>query len=553
MRGSFHRRLSLAALMVSVCLLFACSTNEQESGQENQQIATSFEVEIIATGANIAGANGLAIGPDGNLYVTSVLGSSISVIDPETGEILKTLDAEDGVIGPDDVDFFKDGSYYWTSIMTGEVAGFDAEGNRVVAAQLTPGVNPITFSDDGRLFVSQCFFGTNLYEIDPNGEREARLISDKLGPGCGLNGMDWGPDNRLYGPRWFNQEVVSFDVDNNSMKTEATGFNTPAAVKFDKTGVLHVLDTGAGILYRMEEDEKVVTATLSPGLDNFAIAEDGRFFVTSFTDGFVKRINKDGSVTELQPGGIAHAGGITFFQDKVVLADLHAIRAYTTSGAEAFTQRNVLGTGVMGGALNIADDGDDLILTSWVDNDVRVWNQEEQRVKWRSSGLSAPVSAVRYQGLIAVAEHGENRVIGLNELGEIQSIFAEELPAPTGLVAINDQLYVSDRKLGKILRIAVNGEPLSEPETLVGNLISPEGFDLYGEKFVVVEADSGEVKIVSALGEKTTIAKIPAGTQAASDLQPPSQVFNGVTVDDKGNVYVPGETNRALYKISNPF
>ncbi len=553
MRGSFHRRLSLAALMVSVCLLFACSTNEQESGQENQQIATSFEVEIIATGANIAGANGLAIGPDGNLYVTSVLGSSISVIDPETGEILKTLDAEDGVIGPDDVDFFKDGSYYWTSIMTGEVAGFDAEGNRVVAAQLTPGVNPITFSNDGRLFVSQCFFGTNLYEIDPNGEREARLISDKLGPGCGLNGMDWGPDNRLYGPRWFNQEVVSFDVDNNSMKTEATGFNTPAAVKFDKTGLLHVLDTGAGILYRMEEDEKVVTATLSPGLDNFAIAEDGRFFVTSFTDGFVKRINKDGSVTELQPGGIAHAGGITFFQDKVVLADLHAIRAYTTSGAEAFTQRNVLGTGVMGGALNIADDGDDLILTSWVDNDVRVWNQEEQRVKWRSSGLSAPVSAVRYQGLIAVAEHGENRVIGLNELGEIESIFAEELPAPTGLVAINDQLYVSDRKLGKILRIAVNGEPLSEPETLVGNLISPEGFDLYGEKFVVVEADSGEVKIVSALGEKTTIAKIPAGTQAASDLQPPSQVFNGVTVDDKGNVYVPGETNRALYKISNPF
>ena len=29
------------------------------------------------------------------------------------------------------------------------------------------GVNPITFSGDGRLFVSQCFFGTNLYEVDP--------------------------------------------------------------------------------------------------------------------------------------------------------------------------------------------------------------------------------------------------------------------------------------------------------------------------------------------------------------------------------------------------
>ena len=184
--------------------------------QESEQSLKDIEVEIIASGANIAGANGLAIGPDGNLYVTSVLGSSISVIEPESGEILNTLGVGEGVIGPDDVDFYEDGSYYWTSIMTGEVAGFDKDGNRIVAAQLTPGVNPITFSDDGRLFVSQCFFGTNLYEIDPDGEQEARLISDELGPGCGLNGMDWGPDNRLYGPRWFNQEVVSFDVDTNS-------------------------------------------------------------------------------------------------------------------------------------------------------------------------------------------------------------------------------------------------------------------------------------------------------------------------------------------------
>ena len=98
--------------------------------------------------------------------------------------------------------FFSDGSWFWTSIMTGQVAGFDADGTLIEAAQLTPGVNPITFSNDGRLFVSQCFFGTNLYEVDPLGKAEARLISDELGPGCGLNGMDWGPDNRLYGPRW---------------------------------------------------------------------------------------------------------------------------------------------------------------------------------------------------------------------------------------------------------------------------------------------------------------------------------------------------------------
>ena len=149
-----------------------------------------------------------------------------------------------------------------------------------------------------------------MYEIDPLGNRKARLISDQLGSECGLNGMDWGPDDRLYGPRWFNQEVVSFDVDANTKRLEAKGFDTPAAVKFDKAGKLHVLDTGSGTIFRVEDEQTISVVNLSAGLDNFVIDENGRFFVTSFTDGFVKRVNLDNSVTELQPGGMAHAGGI---------------------------------------------------------------------------------------------------------------------------------------------------------------------------------------------------------------------------------------------------
>ena len=33
--------------------------------------------------------------------------------------------------------------------------------------------------------------------------------------------MDWGPDGRLYGPRWFNNEVVSVDVDSGDLRVEA--------------------------------------------------------------------------------------------------------------------------------------------------------------------------------------------------------------------------------------------------------------------------------------------------------------------------------------------
>ena len=553
MKKKHERKWFGILLLPFVILITGCGQPSETSTKNDDASQSADGVEIIATGANIAGANGLAIGPDGHLYVTSVLGSTLSVIDKETGVTLKTYGAEDGVIGPDDVDFSSDGSWYWTSIMTGEVAGFNSAGERVVAAQLAPGVNPITFSDDDRLFVSQCFFGTNLYEVDPAGKEEPRLISDELGPGCGLNGMDWGPDDRLYGPRWFNQEVVSFDVDAKTKRTEASGFDTPAAVKFDEQGRLHVLDTGLGSIFRVDDGQKIEVAKLSPGLDNFVIGKDGRFFVTSFTDGFVKRVNLDGTITELQPGGMAHAGGITYFDGNVIAADLHALRAYTKTGDEAFVQRNVLGTGKMGGALNISADGQDLILTSWVDNDVRVWNQEGQVVKWRKTGLMAPVSAVRYAGSVVVAEHGAQRVVGFDEGGEIDVVYAKDLPAPTGLLARDGALYVTDRVLGQILKIAENGVPIEKPEVVAKDLVSPEGFVSFGDSFAVVEADVGNVTLLTQDGERKLLARVPPGSQAASDLQPPSQVFNGITVDEQGNLYLPGEVNRVLYKITSPF
>jgi hypothetical protein len=59
------------------------------------------------------------------------------------------------------------------------------------------GANPITFSDDGRLFVARDFMGTGLYELDPNGVKPPRPIDEKL---VNLNAYDFGPDGRLYGP-----------------------------------------------------------------------------------------------------------------------------------------------------------------------------------------------------------------------------------------------------------------------------------------------------------------------------------------------------------------
>ena len=545
----------LKHLSAALCCLMAVGCAEPDSviKTSNIELASPIKVEIIATGAQIAGANGMALGPDGMLYVASVLGSNITVLDPDSGDVQRVYGASEGVIGPDDVAFSSDGAWYWTSIMTGEVAGFNVAGDKVIAANLTAGVNPITFSDDDRLFVAQCFFGVNLYEVDPAGAKPARLISDTLGPDCGLNGMDWGPDGRLYGPRWFQNEVVSFDVDAGSMRTEATGFNTPAAVKFDSEGRLHVLDTGTGELFRMQGEDAVLVAQLSPGLDNFEIDQEGRFFVSSFVDGFVKRVNVDGTITELMPGGMAHAGGITFHDGFMVVADLHSIRAFQLDGQEAYTTRNVLGTGIMGGALNIASDDGQLILTSWVDGDVRLWDQAAQRQTWRKAGLAGPVAAVRFGAEVVVSEHGTGRVIGFDANGAEAAVYAEGLPAPTGLWSSGGDLFVSDRQLGQILQLAEAGAVLSPYRVVVSGLTTPEGFVVKGQDFVVVEADLGQVTRIKAKGERLVLADVPAGSQAASLDQPPSQVFNGIAMDDAGALYVPGESNRVLYKITGAF
>lgn len=541
-------------LLPAALLLTSCAANqntESNAAAEPVPAEPSGALEVFVKGANISGANGVHFGPDGMLYVASVIGSDLSVIDPESGDIVKRYTLADGVIGPDDVAFAPDGSFFWTSILTGEVAGFNASGNKIVAAQLTPGSNPITFSDDGRLFVSQCFLGSGLYEVDPAGEMPPRLIADDLGPRCGLNGMDWGPDGRLYGPRWFDGEVVSFDVDTRERRVEATGFHVPAAIKFDSNGVLHVLDTGAGQLVRVSDEGKEVVAVFDPGLDNFAFDSNDVPFVSSFADGFIKRVNADGTTTEIQPGGVAHPGGIAVIGDMVWVADAQALRGYSRhTGEELVTERNVIGVSEVGGVLNLSADGENLIIGSWFEGDVRVWDPKTQSRLEDIHQLAAPVSAVRYGSGIAVAEHGKGSVT-LYGSGE-PVVLASNLPAPTALVVDGDDLFVGDRQLGEIRLIAQKGLPLSEPKTVISGLQSPEGFLITGGGFVVVEADAARIIFINEDGERRALATLPAGSQALPGL-PPSQIFNGVAMDTDGNLFVTGEAERSIYRIQAPW
>jgi sugar lactone lactonase YvrE len=540
-----HRFAWTLGFVVSLGFLIGCGAESPEPPAETAEDSQPI-VEVLATGAGISGANGMHFSPDGKLYVASVLGSELIVLDPDSGAVLERL--QEGVDGPDDVAFNARGDFFWTSILTGEVAGMTAEGERITAARLTPGVNPITFSDDGRLFVSQCFFDDKLYEVDPAGIEEPRLISDQLGPGCGLNGMDWGPDGRLYGPRWFQQQVVSFDVDSGEMRVDVTGLAVPAAVKFDSKGVLHILDTGAAEVIAVKDGKKSVVVRLVTGLDNIAFDAEDRLFVSSFADGAVWRID-EGEPVALSPGGMAHPGGLTFLERdgkaQVVVGDLHAIRAFDPeSGDELFTQRNVLGVGELGSTSSLSADGENLILCSFTENNVRVWDPVAERNLERFDHLQGAVSAIRYGDALVVAEHaaGHVRVLG----GENPQVLATGLAAPTALLTDGRRLWVSDREAGRVLLIAENGAAI-EPVVIAEGLAAPEGLALWGDRVLVREGETGRVMIVGD-GAPSLLVTLGTGSPGTWVGQTPSMIFNDIEV--RGDtLFATNEHERQLVRV----
>ena len=121
-------------------------------------------MKVLVRGAPLHQANGIWADADGHLYVGTAAGAQIAVLDARNGHVIDRLSygtADDVTIGPD-------GSLYWTDILEGKVGRLAPDGT-VTRQFVGLGVNPITFSADGRLFVAQAImpYGQTLYEIDP--------------------------------------------------------------------------------------------------------------------------------------------------------------------------------------------------------------------------------------------------------------------------------------------------------------------------------------------------------------------------------------------------
>ena len=515
--------------------------------------AAETKPRTLVTGAAFHGSNGIRLSPKGLVYVASAVGSRIDVLDPASGKRIRSLGPEQGVWGPDDLAFGPEGALYWTAFFTGEVGRLNAEGQAEIVAKVGPGVNAISFSDDGRLFVSRVFLADELYEIDLKGTQAPRLIRQGMG---GLNAMDFGADGQLYGPLWFKGQIARINVDSGELTVVADGLDTPAAVKFSPDGELYAIDQHQGTLLRIdiETGEKTLVAHPGAGADNLDFDAKGQLYITNAHEGSVGLVLPNGKMRALSPGGLSMPAGIAINpQGELVVAAAQSLRHYNAqTGAEHFVVHAAIGdTRTLATPLTVSAFGDQQLLTSWFSNTVQVWDPVSQTVQASYSDFLLPLNAISLDGDIIVAELGSHRLVRRKAGSPTSEVLMDNIPVPTGLAAANDQLYVADWLTGTIYQILVNGQPMQTPHPVITGLKQPEGMALDAQgRLLVVETGTQRLLRIDPQNPQIEVLAtgLSTGLQGPQGY-PPSWLLSSVVVDACGRITLTQDLTNSLLRV----
>ena len=549
-------------LLTGLLLLLLTACQEAPKTVDNASETPTTEsnsLKPFIKGTYFEGANGVFFDKDDQLHVASVTGRKIGVVDTKTGEIIKAYGPEEGVDGPDDLTIGPDGSIYHTNLLMG-IVGRRTPAGEVTQQFVAPGVNPITFSEDGRLFVALDFSGDGLYELDPALKNPPRLIIKELG---WLNGMDFGPDGLLYGPIWSKGQIVKIDVDKAELTVLVDDLKTPAAVKFDAKGNLWTVDHDTGIVWKIDPKtgDKTEVATVFGGADNLALNSKDELFISSAQDGGLIQVNMDGTTRTILDNSFCNAGDVEIINNALWMPDILSLKSFDkNSGTPNATYRHMIGQPGVIGPFTIDHEGDHLILSSWFSNAVQIWDVKENKEVANHHDFPVPINAISANGHLIVAALGAAPGAAqiIRQIGEEREVLmdaAKGLAVPAGLAASNGNVYVSDFFLGKVYQITEKETVLAEPKVILEGLKQPEGLQI-GPKgnLLVVETGANQVLSVNLEnGEKSVlVADVPLG-MAGMPKMPPTWKLSDVAYDAEGNLYVPSDVDNTVYKFENVF
>jgi sugar lactone lactonase YvrE len=516
--------------------------------------AQTYEVTRLVPGSAFHGVHGLGIDKAGRMFAGSVAGAALYEVDRDNGTAKIAIPTPEGMA--DDIAFAPDGTMAWTGFLTGDLYARKGDGPIKKLASGLPGINSLAYRKDGRLYATTVFLGDTLYEIDVEGVKPPRVIMEKMG---GLNGFEFGPDDRLYGPLWFKGQVAKVDVDKAELTVVADGFKTPAAVNFDSKGNLWVVDTALGQLVRVDPKTgaKKMVAQLKPSLDNLAIDDKDRIYVSNMADNGIQEVDAEtGAAKQVIIGKLALPGGIGVvsdgLKDTIYVADVFAYRTVDGATGEVSEPARMHAAGVtLEYPMSATAKGDDVLLSSWFTGTVQVVDRKTGTTKEMMHDFKAPHDAIRLaDGSILVNELGSKSLIRASgEHGKDRTVLIGGLEGPVGLVGgPNGDVYVTEAFAGQVSKIKSNGEKA----VLAKDLKMPEGIALTPDGKLIV-AEVGAKRIVELdpqTGKLSEIAgNLPIGLAGAPGGLP-TNIPTGVGVGATGTIYFSSDIENAIYKVT---
>jgi len=539
MRTRLAQRAAIAAALLVTTTL--CATAE------------TYEVTTLVPGSAFHGVHGLAVDKSGRLFAGSVAGAALYEVDRDNGTAKIAIPTPVGMA--DDIAIAPDGTMAWTGFLTGDLYSRKGDGPIRKLASGLAGINSLAYRKDGRLYASTVFLGDTLYEIDVEGVKPPRMILEKMG---GLNGFEFGPDDKIYGPLWFKGQVARVDVDKPELTVVAEGFKVPAAVNFDSKGMLFVVDTALGQLVRVDprNGEKTMVAQLKPSLDNLAIDDKDRIYVSNMADNGIQEVDPaTGAAKQIIIGKLALPGGIAVVseagKDTIHVADVFAYRTVDGATGEVTEQARMHADGTtLEYPMSATASGDEVMLSSWFTGTVQVIDRKTGKTKEMLHGFKAPHDAIRLgDGSILVAELGSKSLLRVSgEHGKDRTALIGALEGPIGLVGgAKGEVYVTEAFAGQVSRVESNGE-----KTIVTkDLKMPEGLALAPDGTLVV-AEVGARRLIRIDPSNGKVEEIAANLPIGLPATPgglPSNIPTGVGVGASGTIYFSSDVENAIYRV----
>ena len=546
------RLLTLICLLVCMVFVLAGCAYHGSSSQKSisvqaVEVSDQYEVKRLAPETPFPGVNGAAIGTGGDLYLAHTGNGMITRIDLDTMEPRPFVPPYGGTFIVDDVASDDRGNLYATGTtpLVGEVYRINENGVKTVIASGMAAPNGIEYNDrTGRLFVSECFQGNRIYEVDPRGEEPAEVLVPEDVVAV-PEGFDFHPEtNHLIVPDLGTGKILSIDPDTGSISTVAKDFDSPIALTIGPEGMVYIPEL-TGAVYRMSPDgsERQKIAQLRPGLDNVAVTEQGRVFVTSYWEATVFEVSADGSgePKRLFPGGPNQPMGIVSQGDELLMADAIMVRSFR-DGSFRQSKLNAWASHEMPLPMSLTrGPGERVVWTDCVNGALAMGDPDSGEVKMLAGGLSRPVSALMSPSgkRIFVAEYGSDRITAVSLADGSKSVLAKNLEGPLALAMMEGTLYVAEAGAGRISSVDAR---TGDKEVLVSSLVGKPGA-LTGDgqgNLLVLDGAGGRLLRIDpeTLSVSMVAADLPV-QYATVGSYPPVEFPLPMEVTDSGDIYLP--------------